>query len=187
MDFRTAVPKPFVAYYPALVSQSEIVESVSLLIPGGHWHRTLVGPPRKTERLLPRANYDPSSPLPLSSFGPTDRRPLGDVVLARSGDKGGNVNLGLFVRSADRWPWFQSFMTRDRLRQLMGRDWKEEYHVERVEFPGIWAVHFVVYGILGRGASSSRLLDQLGKGFGEFIRARHVDIPVEFLREMPKL
>lgn len=186
LDFRTVIPKPFVAYYPALVSQSEIEESVSIL-KDKSWHRTVVGPPRKTEPLQPRANYDPSSPRSLSSFGATTRRPLGDIALARSGDKGANVNLGIFVRSAEEWEWLRSFMTRDRLRQLMGRDWRDKFYIERVEFPNIKAVHFVVYGLLGRGVSSSRLLDSLGKGFAEFIRARHVDIPVKFLGETAKL
>lgn len=186
LDFRTVIPKQFVAYYPALVSQSEIEESVSVLQDKA-WTRTLVGPPGKTEPLQPRANYDPSSPSILSSFGATTRRPLGDIVLARSGDKGANVNIGLYVRTAEEWAWFRSFMTRNRLRQLMGRDWRDEFHMERVEFPAIRAVHFVVYGLLGRGVSSSRLLDSLGKGFAEFIRARHVDVPIKFLRDTAKL
>lgn len=174
------IPKPFVGYYPALVSQSEIEESVSIL-QNGAWHRSVVGPPGKTEILQPRANYNPSSVSHPSSLGPTSRRPLGDIALARSGDKGANCNCGFFVRTDEQWVWFRSFMTRDRLRQLMGRDWKDDFHMERVEFPGIRAVHFVIYGLLGRGVSSSRLLDSLGKGFAEFIRARHVDIPVNFL------
>lgn len=186
LDLRTALPKAFVAYYPALIPQAEIDESVSVFADNA-WKRIIVGPPQKTEPLQPRANYDPSHTTPLSTFGPTTRRPLGDIALARSGDKGANVNIGLFVRAAEEWTWFQSFMTTDRLKQLMGRDWRDEFHVERVEFPGIRAVHFVVYGLLGRGVSSSRLLDSLGKGFAEFIRARHVDIPVKFLGDRAKL
>lgn len=42
--------------------------------------------------------------------------------------------------------------------------------LERVEFPRIWAVHFVVYGILGRGVSSSSRLDALGKGCADYLR-----------------
>lgn len=79
-------------------------------------------------------------------------------------------------------------MTRDRLRDLMGRDWQDSYFIERVEMPRIYAVHFVVYGPLGRGVSSSKLLDCLGKGFAEYIRAVHVPIPVKFLSKVaPKL
>jgi hypothetical protein len=180
------MPKPFLAYYPALVSQDEIDESVTLITPSGD-KRISVGPPKTTEQLQPRANYETTSPAPLSSFGPSTTRPLGDIALARSGDKGANVNLGLFVHTAEQWEWFRSFMTRDKLKQLMGKDWQEAYLIERVEFPKLYAVHYVVYGPLGRGVSSSRLLDCLGKGFAEFIRAVHVPVPNRLLFEGSRL
>lgn len=114
-------------------------------------------------------------------------RPLGDIALGRSGDKGANVNLGLFVQTPEQWEWLRSFMSKERLRQLMGRDWRESYFIERVEMANIYAVHFVVYGPLGRGVSSSKLLDSLGKGFAEFIRAVHIPIPIRFFQESSKL
>jgi hypothetical protein len=119
--------------------------------------------------------------VPLDSFGPTTVRPLGDIALGRSGDKGGNVNCGLYVQTAGEWDWLRSFLTRDRMKELMGKYWQDSYFVERVEMPEIYAVHYVVYGPLGRGVSSSKLLDGLGKGFAEFIRAVHVPIPTKFL------
>nr|UXE44011.1 duf1446 domain containing protein [Trichoderma aurantioeffusum] len=183
LDTRLLVPKPFLGYYPAIVSQNEIEEAVTIL--GGKKAegslRYIVPPPQKMEPLAPRDNYETVHPVPLDMFGPTVKCPLGDLVLARSGDKGGNINLGLFVQTAEQWEWFRSFMTKDNLRLLMRKDWKEWYFIERVEFANIYAVHFVVYGSLGRGATSSSLLDNLGKGFAEFIRAVHVDIPLQFL------
>uniref|UniRef100_A0A8H7NC75 DUF1446 domain-containing protein n=1 Tax=Bionectria ochroleuca TaxID=29856 RepID=A0A8H7NC75_BIOOC len=180
LDWRTAAPKPFLAYYPAIVPQTEIEESISIIQPGGI-DRSVVGPPVVTEPLQARANYETAQPLPLDSFGPTISRPLGDIALGRSGDKGANVNLGLFVEKPEQWDWLRSFMTRQRLKQMMGRDWRDRYFIERVEMPNIHAVHFVIYGPLGRGVSSSKLLDCLGKGFAEYIRAVHVPIPTKFL------
>lgn len=52
-----------------------------------------------------------------------------------------------------------------------------------MEFPNIYAVHFVIYGILGRGVDSSTLLDSLGKGFADYVRDKWVDVPVAFLEE----
>ena len=69
-------------------------------------------------------------------------------------------------------------MTRDRLRELLGSDFDESYLIERVEFPHIRAVHFVVYGLLGRGVSSSSRLDGFGKGVADFLRDRVVDAPM---------
>lgn len=71
-------------------------------------------------------------------------------------------------------------MTKDRTRQLIGKDWHDSYFIERVEFPHIHAVHFVVYGILGRSVSSSSCLYGFGKGFVDYIRDKLVDVPVGF-------
>lgn len=180
MDMRTLTPKPYLGYYPAVISQNELKEAVNIL--GGSQPKHLeVGPPRKTEALAPRENYETKNPVPLAEFGATQSRPLGDIAFARSGDKGANVNFGLYVQTAEQWDWLRSFMTSNKMQDLMGKDWKDWYFIERVEMSHIYAVHFVVYGPLGRGVSSSRLLDGLGKGFGEFIRAVHVPIPTKFL------
>jgi hypothetical protein len=65
----------------------------------------------------------------------------------------------------------------------MGEDWRDDFFIERMEFPNIVAVHFVIYGPLGRGVSSCRLLDALGKGFADYIRDKVVDVPERFLSE----
>ena len=109
--------------------------------------------------------------------------PLGDVVLARSGDKGANVNFGVYVHSDDEWDWLRSFMTRAKMQELMGETWEDWFFIERCEMPKIKAVHFVIYGPLGRGISSSKILDGLGKGFADFIRDVHVPIPKKFLEK----
>ena len=72
-------------------------------------------------------------------------------------------------------------MTSKRLKELLGDDWSEKYSVERCEFENLMAVHFVVRGILQEGVSSSSILDGFGKSFGEFIRARYVDVPKALL------
>ncbi|RDA84362.1 hypothetical protein CP532_2598 [Ophiocordyceps camponoti-leonardi (nom. inval.)] len=184
-NLRRSIPTEFVGYYPALVSQTEIQEAVTILSGNSSTPpvRLEVGPPKVTQELAARENYETSSPKSLDSFGPKTMRPLGDVVLARSGDKGANINLGLFVHTADQYDWLRSFMTRDKLKAMMRKDWREEYYIERVEMPRIRAVHFVVYGPLGRGVSSSSRLDCLGKGFAEFIRAVWVPLPTRFLQE----
>nr|UYO77204.1 duf1446 domain-containing protein [Trichoderma crystalligenum] len=185
MDTRLLIPKPFLGYYPATVCQHEIEETVTILgeNPAAEKHCYAISPPKKTEPIAPRENYETKNPVSLDKFGLNVNRPLGDIVLARSGDKGGNINIGLFVQTAEQWEWFRSFMTKDRLQTLMRKDWKDWYFLERVEFEKIYAVHFVVYGPLGRGVTSSSLLDNLGKGFAEFIRAVHVDIPLKILEE----
>ncbi|KAK8002062.1 hypothetical protein PG991_014284 [Apiospora marii] len=194
LDWRLIMnPVPFLGFFPSLVRQDRLRESVNFLDAGGGatsptTRRINVGAPRTTEALAPRLNYDPIEPVSLDTFGPTQIVPLGDVALARSGDKGANVNLGFtprarLSRNDDMWHWLRSFLTRDRIQQMMGEDWCDSYYIERVEFPELRAVHFVVYGALGRGVSSSARLDCLGKGFAEFLRAVHVPVPRRFLEE----
>lgn len=178
---------PFYTYYPAKVPQNELREAVHFISKSGEVERSLdAGHPPQYQEIQVRDDYETVSPVSLDTFKPTTAARLGDVALARSGDKGANLNIGLFVRKSQAWSWFRTFMTRDRLRQLMGKDWSEEYHVERVEFPNLYAVHFVIYGILGKGVSSSSRLDSLGKGFADFIRDRVVDVPTHFLRSSQK-
>lgn len=185
MDQRFALPRPYLSYYPALYPQSSLHTAIHILSPSSAPSTTRTTPPPHFAPLTPRENYDTASPTPLSSFGPTQPTRLGDIVLARSGDKAGNANIGFFVSgahaSARAWAWLRSFLTRARLAQLLGDDWDAAYHVERVEFAGIGAVHFVVYGILGRGVSGSARLDGLGKGVADYLRDKVVEVPVALL------
>ena len=182
LDFRTAIPKPYIAFYPGIIEQAVLNEGVSIIEKdSSNISRHAVGPPGKTEALAPREDYEPTSAVDLSSFGETVMAPIGDIALGRSGDKGANVNIGLFVQTDQEWEWLRSFLTKAKVKEMMGSDWQDWYHIERVEMSNIKAVHFVVYGPLGRGVTSSKILDALGKGFGEFIRAVHVPIPKKFL------
>ncbi|PYI02330.1 DUF1446-domain-containing protein [Aspergillus sclerotiicarbonarius CBS 121057] len=179
LDTRAAMPRPFLAYYPALVKQADIHEEINLIVKADDIRSYNTGHPPHYQDLVMRENYDPVDSHVF--MGPTKQLRLGDVALGRSGDKGGNLNCGMFVTDPSHWPWFRSYMTKDRMRQLIGKDWHDGFFLERVEFPNIKAVHFVIYGILGRGVSSSSRLDGFGKGFVDYIRDKFVDIPVEIL------
>jgi hypothetical protein len=181
-DYRTMAPMPFLAFFPGIIAQSQLREQIAIMGETSADIKILdVGHPAKTEALAPRDNYEPTDPVDLTMFGPTKSVPLGAIALGRSGDKGANVNLGLFVQTDEEWDWLRTYLTRGKMQELMGDDWRKEYYIERIELPDIKAVHFVVYGPLSRGVSSSPLLDALGKGFAEFIRYRHVEVPLKFL------
>jgi hypothetical protein len=179
-DSRTALPIPYLAFYPGIVEQSKLNEEVHFL--GASPRSFEAGHPPAYEALAPRRNFAPTSPTALTAFGETASRPLGDIALARSGDKGANANIGLFIPDStdEQWNWLRSFLTAEKMQELIGDDWREDFWIERIEFEKLRAVHFVVYGILGRGVSSSSRLDSLGKAFAEFIRDVHVPIPVKF-------
>ncbi|KIW91221.1 uncharacterized protein Z519_08117 [Cladophialophora bantiana CBS 173.52] len=185
LDYRTALPRSYLAFYPALYPQNDLKEGVAILSTEGEDAQIAdAGHPPHYQKLAPRENYETAHPVDLASFGPTRKARLGDITLARSGDKGANINFGIFVRRAEHYPWLQTFMTRSKLQELMGDDWRDDFFIERMEFPNIWAVHFVIYGPLGRGVSSCRLLDALGKGFADYIRDKVVDVPERFLEDV---
>lgn len=187
LDTRTALPRPYLAFYPGLYPQDQLKEKVVIFSAEGKPQSYDAGHPPHYEKVNPRETYETAQPVDLSSLGPSKKARLGDVALARSGDKGANINCGLFVRKGEHYPWLQSFMTVKRLQELMGDDWREEYFIERMEFPHLLAVHFVIYGPLGRGVSSCRLLDALGKGFADYIRDKVVDVPERILADMPAI
>jgi hypothetical protein len=125
-------------------------------------------------------SYPPTNPVLLDSFGATEPAPLGHVVLARAGDKGSNCNAGFFVRHADEWDWLRSLLSTERFIELMAEEFRGQ-KIDRMEFPNIWAVHFLVHDHLDRGVTANATYDVLGKFLSEFIRTRIVDIPTKFL------
>ncbi|CAI7662599.1 unnamed protein product [Penicillium glandicola] len=185
LDMRTAVPRPFLAYYPAVVKQDDLNEEINFIDTPDSIISFPTGHPPAYKALQPRASYNhsPSSDEVALLESPTQSIRLGDIALARSGDKGSNLNFGIFVPDATRWPWLRSYMSVEKMREMLANDddWDESFLVERVEFPCIHAVHFVIYGILGRGVSSSSRLDGFGKGFADYIRDKVVEVPVEIL------
>jgi hypothetical protein len=101
--------------------------------------------------------------------------PLGDIVHARSGDKGGDANLGIWVRHRDAWPWLQWTLTVDELRRLLPET--RQSPISRYELPNLGAVNFVIRGLLGDGATSSLRVDAQAKALGEWLRARTAKVP----------
>ncbi|KAG9853703.1 DUF1446-domain-containing protein, partial [Aureobasidium melanogenum] len=176
-DMRTAIPRPYLAYYPALWPQKEIHEVVHFV--NGSESEYSIHPPGNTEPLEQRSSYDTSDPK--SFDGSTRKVRIGDIALGRSGDKGGNLNFGLFVDGQDRWDWLRSYFTIEKVAELLQVEMRDDFSIERVEFPKMHAVHFVVYGILGRGVSSSKRLDGFGKGFVDYFREKLVDVPESLL------
>lgn len=121
---------------------------------------------------------EPPPPQPLPP-GPTRRAPLGLVAGARSGDKGGNANVGVWVRTDDAWRWLVHELTTDRFRQLIPES--RRLRVSRHVLPDLRALNFVVEGILGEGAAAQHRFDPQAKALGEWLRSRHLDIPETLL------
>ncbi|MGW8329619.1 acyclic terpene utilization AtuA family protein [Streptomyces sp. NPDC055897] len=138
--------------------------------------RELIPPAPRSTALGPVP--EPALP-PFAPSGPTRRVPLGAVVGARSGDKGGDVNVGVWARSEAAWAWLAHALTVDALRELLPE--VGELNVTRHVLPNLRALNFVVEGLLGEGVASQARFDPQGKGVGEWLRGRVVAVPVDLL------
>jgi hypothetical protein len=117
-------------------------------------------------------------PTPLTG-GATWRVPLGTVAGARSGDKGGNGNVGVWVGEPQMYRWLENELTVERLKQLLPE--AADLVVRRYPLPNLSAINFVIERLLGDGVASSTRQDPQAKGLGEWLRSRYVDIPVALL------
>ncbi|MFF0015804.1 acyclic terpene utilization AtuA family protein [Streptomyces sp. NPDC005374] len=149
------------------------VDHVAVLHDG---RRIPVAPAQDTAVLA----YPPPPPLPAPlPPGPTRRASLGLVVGARSGDKGGNANIGVWARTDEAWRWLAHTLTVDRLRELLPET--AELNVTRHDLPNLRALNFVVEGILGEGVAAQHRFDPQAKALGEWLRSRHLEIPEALL------
>ncbi|MGC4876949.1 acyclic terpene utilization AtuA family protein [Micromonospora sp. DT43] len=140
------------------------------VLPGGE--RVPIPPPIRTGT-TPRDEPAPGGGPPAE--GPTRRGPLGELVGARSGDKGGDANLGVWARSEAGYAWLRAWLTVERLAELLPET--ASLSVRRYELPNLRAVNFVIEGLLGAGVAASTRFDPQAKALGELLRARIVDLP----------
>jgi hypothetical protein len=165
--------EPYGVYRPMTVPADLVPQYVTLL--GGDTREVpSVVPAVEVERVVP-----PPGPGAAPPGGATVEVPLGTIVGARSGDKGGDANLGVFVRSDEAWPWLDDFLTVERFCVLLPET--SGLDVTRHRFPNLRALNFVVRGLLDEGVAASTRQDAQAKSLGEWLRARVVPIPQALL------
>ena len=143
-----------------------------------HADGTRVEIPCATDTLELQPADAPPLPEPLPA-GTTQRAPLGRIAAARSGDKGGSANVGVWVRTDEQWRWLANTLTVELLKQLLPET--ADLPVTRHLLPNLRAVNFVIEEILGQGVAYQARFDPQAKGLGEWLRSRHVDIPAVLL------
>lgn len=166
----------FGVYWPALVPVGAIDEVVV-----GHDGSRVPVPPVKPDESV---TVDPApAPSVAVPAGPTTGAPLGAIFGARSGDKGGNANVGVWARDDAGYAWLADFLASERFKELVRET--PDLEVRRYELPNLRALNFVVAGLLGEGVSSSTRPDPQAKSLGEYLRAKIVDLPAELLAGAP--
>jgi hypothetical protein len=160
--------RPYGVYEPALIPAELVPQEVVLV--GSE--TVIVDSAIPAEEAAVRPAPAPSVAIPK---GPSVRAPLGKVLGARSGDKGGDANLGVFTRTDEAWAWLDSFLTIERLRELLPE--LEQLPVDRFRLPALRSLNFVIHGLLEEGVAASTRQDPQAKSLGEWLRARVVDVP----------
>ena len=166
--------RPYGVYEPARIPAEAVPQEVVIL--GG---KTL-----EVSSVIPRdrVSVEPTpGPVVAAPGGPTRRAPLGALFGARSGDKGGNANLGVFARGDEAWAWLDAFLTTERLCALLPE--VADLTVERHRLPAIRSLNFVIHGLLEEGVAASTRQDPQAKSLGEWLRARVVELPEALLPE----
>jgi hypothetical protein len=170
-------------YWPALVPAGlvvpETVHADGRRVPVPHQANLLGAEPPASNRPEARADAGPDGDGAVEEAGPTRRLPLGTIIGARSGDKGGNANVGLWARTDAAWRWLDGYLTVEQFRTLLPE--ADDLEVRRFAFPNLSALNFVVVGLLGEGVASSTRPDPQAKGLGEYLRSRSVDVPAALL------
>lgn len=168
---------PFGVYRPAYVPQSEVPHVV--VHPDG----------RREEIAPPTGTADPEQgsstrPAPAPDLGDTRAVPLGELVHARSGDKGGDANVGLWVPAEhpgrdDAVAWLLGVVNPGWVQAMLPE--AADLDVDVHPLPNLGGVNIVIHGLLGEGVSSSTRLDPQAKALGEWLRARVTAVPLTLL------
>lgn len=163
---------PFGVYRPAVVPASLVPQYV--VVRGGT--RTVVDSvaPAGETHVTPEPG-----PRTRAPEGDTTRAPLGRVFGTRSGDKGGNANVGIFARSDEAWAWLDAFLSVEQIRRLLPET--APLAIDRYRLPALRSLNFVIHDLLEEGVAASTRQDAQAKGLGEWLRSRVVDIPTSLL------
>jgi Acyclic terpene utilisation family protein AtuA len=192
----------FGVYWPALVPAAEVTQTVHLpdgmsqviqhtaditgvapLLPGA-------GAVPGVQSGSPASGSGPAwvtvpgvqSGSPASGSGPAwVTLPLGRLCGARSGDKGGNANVGFWARDERGYAWLRAELTVARLRELLTE--AADLEVRRFELPNLRALNFVIIGLIAPGVAATTRPDAQAKGLGEYLRSRYVLAPAELVTQ----
>lgn len=160
---------PVIIHWPALLSTKHIEQKV--VVDGEE-----IAVPLEISKTAAGAEPEKNKiPVPAAPEGNTVRIPLGRLYAARSGDKGGNANLGVWAKTMEDYAFLEKFLTAEKLKEIL-KDLRG-FEIERYNLPNLMAVNFYIKGILGDGVAASSRSDPQAKTLGEYLRARIIEVP----------
>ncbi len=169
---------PVIAYWPTLIDSQKVTERVHM---DGNTVEVL-----PTQRLGLEDIYYQEVPvkIPPAPGGDTIRIPFGRLFGARSGDKGGAANCGVWARTDEAFSFLYEFLTVEKFKELAPD--MAPYKVERFNMPNLRALNFYVHDVLGEGVSSNHRIDKQAKSLGEYLRAKMIEAPTLLVDQLAR-
>lgn len=109
--------------------------------------------------------------------------PLSTLAIARSGDKGTHVNIGIIARDPDDYDFLQKCLTEDRVRKHFSH--LPVKKVLRYELKNIHAFNFILTDVLQGGGSLSPSIDSQGKTFAQALLLMPIEISEKTEKNAP--
>lgn len=165
--------RPTTIHWPALIESHRVKERV-------HVNGTSIDVAPTQQLSLDHVHYQALPvdlvPVPCEE---TKRVAFGRLFGARSGDKGGNANCGVWALSDEAYSYLFDYLNVEELKNLCPDI--ADFEIERYELPNIRALNFYIRGILGTGAVSNHRMDRQAKTLGEYLRAKYIEVPISLL------
>ena len=165
---------PFIRYWPTLIDSKHVSEKIHIL---SEEHTVYPTSLEIAENKI--ASTIIETKIEKQTYTEFEEIPFGRIIGARSGDKGGCANLGIWARSDDIYSFVYHYLTVEQLKILLPD--LNKYEIERYELPNIRSLNFYIKDILEDGASSNTKVDALAKSLGEYLRAKHVNVPKDLI------
>jgi len=164
---------PIICHWPTLISEKHIQQKIFVS-----------GKEFIVESVLSDYDVLKCSPIKVKTINIAKDKmtnmPLGRIFATRSGDKGGNANLGIWGKTPEEFAYLNKFLTIDKLKELLPDI--SEFQIERYELPNLFALNFYIKGVLGEGAAASLKIDPQAKTLGEYLRTKNIEVPKSLLK-----
>ncbi len=176
---------PAILHWPALVSLSKIRQKVILdgeihIVEASVFKPGESGVPMTTGKSYGAVKQGAYTGCKAASgsqaiIGPFKKTAFGRLFATRSGDKGGNANLGVWAKSEKEFEFLNEFLTTEKLKELLPD--MAKFEIERYVLPNLFALNFYIIGVLDDGVAASLRSDPQAKTLGEYLRAKIISIP----------
>ncbi len=108
---------------------------------------------------------------------------LGEIAHGRSGDKGNHANIGVIAYTREGAAFLDPILTGDKVKAYFKTLTPDK--VDRFDLPKLFAFNFVLWNVLGGGASDSLRTDTQGKALATALLEMELPDPPNLSAMLP--